>query len=78
MDNLDLVIAVDTASVHLAGAMGKPVWLLNRADTCWRWGVGHDDSIWYPTLRQFRQSESGDWTPVVARVAEALRDFASG
>src|SRR5208337_1118017 len=55
IEALDLVISVDTAVVHLAGALGKPVWLLNRFDTCWRWLLGRDDSPWYPTLRQFRQ-----------------------
>ena len=74
---LDLVIGVDTAVVHLAGALGKPVWLLNRADTCWRWGVGRTDSIWYPTLRQFRQTRSGEWGEVIERVAVALAGFAS-
>jgi len=54
IEALDLVISVDTAVVHLAGALGKPVWLLNRFDTCWRWLLGRDDSPWYPTLRQFR------------------------
>jgi hypothetical protein len=69
---LDLVIAVDTAVAHLAGALGKPVWLLNRFDSCWRWLVGRDDSPWYPTLRQFRQTQPGDWTDVVARLRLAL------
>jgi tetratricopeptide (TPR) repeat protein len=76
VDALDLVIAVDTAVVHLAGAMGKPVWLLNRSDTCWRWGVGRTDCVWYPSLRQFRQSRSGDWAGVVGQVAIALRERA--
>lgn len=70
--SLDLVIGVDTAVVHLAGALGKPVWLLNRADTCWRWMLGCDDSIWYPGLRQFRQTQPGQWDDVIARVAAAL------
>src|SRR6185312_12915730 len=74
---LDLVISVDTAVVHLAGALGKPVWLLNRADTCWRWMLGRDDSPWYPTLRQFRQERAGAWEPVIARMTEALASFAS-
>ncbi|MDE2004964.1 MAG: glycosyltransferase family protein [Rhodospirillales bacterium] len=69
---LDLVIGVDTAVVHLAGALGAPVWLLNRADTDWRWGVGRDDTPWYPTLRQFRQPRPGDWPSVIAAVAAAL------
>ena len=69
---LDLVIGVDTAVTHLAGALGKPVWLLNRADTDWRWGLGRDDTPWYPTLRQFRQPRAGDWPSVIAAVAAAL------
>lgn len=73
--NLDLVISVDTAVAHLAGAMGKPVWLLNRYDSCWRWLRDRDDSPWYPTLRQFRQPEPGDWTDPVHRVADALEDW---
>ena len=74
--NLDLVIAVDTSVAHLAGGLGKPVWLLNRFDTCWRWLLGRDDSPWYPTLRQFRQTYAGDWEGVVARVAAALSALA--
>jgi hypothetical protein len=74
---LDLVIGVDTAVVHLAGAMGKPVWLLNRFDTCWRWQRDRDDSPWYPTLRQFRQPEPGNWDSVIARVRDALTDQAA-
>ena len=69
---LDLVIAVDTAVVHLAGALGRPAWLLNRFDPCWRWLRDRDDSPWYPTLRQFRQSAVGDWAGVMQRVAVAL------
>lgn len=73
---LDLVIGVDTAVVHLAGALGKPVWLLNRFDTCWRWLRGRDDSPWYPTLRQFRQNSPGDWDCVIEEVSRVLIDFA--
>jgi Tfp pilus assembly protein PilF len=72
IDTLDLVIGVDTAVVHLAGALGKPVWLLNRYDTCWRWLLSRDDSPWYPTLRQFRQKTPGDWDDVIATVAQEL------
>jgi hypothetical protein len=72
IEALDLVIGVDTAVVHLAGALGKPVWLLNRFDTCWRWLLGRDDSPWYPTLRQFRQPSAGDWQGVMERVRAAL------
>ena len=74
---LDLIIAVDTSTLHLAGAMGKPVWLLNRFDTCWRWLRQRDDSPGYPTLRQFRQPALGDWNPVLAASAAALRRLAA-
>ncbi len=70
--NLDLVIAVDTSVAHLAGAIGTPVWLLNRFDTCWRWLLDRDDSPWYPGLRQFRQDRPGDWAGVIGRVRQAL------
>ena len=72
VEGLDLVISVDTAVAHLAGALGKPVWLLNRYDTCWRWLLNRDDSPWYPTLRQFRQTSLGDWDGVLARLRVAL------
>jgi Flp pilus assembly protein TadD len=75
---LDLVITVDTAVAHLAGALGKPVWLLNRFDTCWRWLLDRDDSPWYPTLRQFRQPAPGDWRTPVARIAAALSQQSGG
>jgi hypothetical protein len=71
--NLDLVISADTSVVHLAGALGKPVWVLNRFSACWRWLNGRDDSPWYPSLRLFHQPRPGDWDPVVAAVAAALR-----
>jgi Flp pilus assembly protein TadD len=76
--NLDLVIAVDTAVAHLAGAMGKPCWIL-LADqmTDWRWLEGRDDSPWYPgTVRLFRQQTRGDWSAVVTQVGAALASFA--
>jgi tetratricopeptide (TPR) repeat protein len=76
VEALDLVISVDTSVAHLAGAMGKPVWLLARFDACWRWLRGRDDSPWYPTVRLFRQTAPGDWDGVVARVAAALRQRA--
>jgi tetratricopeptide (TPR) repeat protein len=78
IDGLDLVISVDTAVAHLAGALGKPVWLLNRFDTCWRWLLNRDDSPWYPTLRQFRQRAIGDWDGVIYAVRDALRCLAAG
>jgi len=76
--NLDLVISVDTAVAHLAGALGKPVWLLNRFDTDWRWLLNRDDSPWYPTLRQFRQPSPGDWNSAVCAAREALQRLVVG
>lgn len=69
---LDLVIAVDTAVAHLAGAMGKPVWLLVQDSPDWRWQLNRADSPWYPTLRLFRQSHRGDWRPVMEQVITEL------
>ena len=69
---LDLVISVDTSVAHLAGALGKPVWILSRYDGCWRWLREREDSPWYPTARLFRQAIPGDWAPVVAELAAAL------
>jgi hypothetical protein len=74
MDALELVITVDTATAHLAGALGKPVWILNRFDACWRWLTDRRDSPWYPTARLFRQSTAGNWDAVFAEVTAALRD----
>ncbi|MDA8231378.1 MAG: tetratricopeptide repeat-containing glycosyltransferase family protein [Magnetospirillum sp.] len=71
--NLDLVITVDTAVAHLAGAMGKPVWVLLRFGGCWRWLESRDDSPWYPTARLFRQPALGQWEPVLLAVADELR-----
>jgi hypothetical protein len=75
---LDLVIAVDTAVAHLAGALGTPVWLLNRFDSCWRWLLNRDDSPWYPSMRLFRQTTAGDWDGVITRASHALRKLATG
>ena len=73
--NLDLVISVDTAVVHLAAAWWSPVWLLDRFDSDWRWLIGRRDSPWYPTLRLYRQPHPGDWDSVLAEVVRDLRDF---
>ncbi|CAK0755233.1 protein O-GlcNAc transferase [Azospirillaceae bacterium] len=73
---LDLVIGVDTAVIHLAGALGKPVWVLSRFDGCWRWLAGRTDSPWYPTMRLFRQPVFGDWVSVIDDVARSLRNWA--
>jgi Flp pilus assembly protein TadD len=78
MMGLDLVIAVDTAVVHLAGALGRPVWMLNRFDSCWRWFHDRDDTPWYPTMRQFRQTRRGDWAGVIERVRVALATRVAG
>lgn len=75
---LDLVISVDTSVIHLAGALGRPAWLLNRFDTCWRWLRDREDSPWYPTLRQFRQPAPGDWSSVAGAVRDALLRLADG
>ncbi len=69
---LDLVIAVDTSVAHLAGALGKPVWLLSRFDGCWRWLRERSDSPWYPKLRLYRQPSLGDWAPVITALAADL------
>lgn len=69
---LDLVIGVDTGVIHLAGALGKPVWVLLCHAPDWRWGVRRPDSPWYPTMRLFWQPRPKDWAPVVAEAAAAL------
>jgi tetratricopeptide (TPR) repeat protein len=78
MSALDLVITVDTSPVHLAGAIGKPVWLLLAFAPDWRWFLDREDSPWYPTARLFRQTTRGDWAPVIARVAAELRRYMAG
>jgi hypothetical protein len=71
--NLDLVISVDTSTAHLAAAIGKPVWILNRFDTCWRWLLERRDSPWYPTVTLYRQTQPGVWDDVIERVCSDLR-----
>jgi Flp pilus assembly protein TadD len=77
IENLDLIIAVDTALVHLAGAMGKPVWTLLPYTPDWRWLMEREDSPWYPTMRLFRQPACGDWGAVFDKIIEELRKLMS-
>lgn len=75
IENLDLVITVDTAVAHLAGAMGKPVWMLVGFVPAWRWMLDRNDSPWYPTMWLFRQPTIDDWNTPILRVAESLREM---
>jgi tetratricopeptide (TPR) repeat protein len=70
--NLDLVISVDTSTAHLSAAMGKPTWILNRFDCCWRWLQERNDSPWYESVRLYRQSAAGDWQSVLQSVSTDL------
>jgi tetratricopeptide (TPR) repeat protein len=72
IDSLDLIISVDTAVAHLAGAMGKPVWVLLPFVPDWRWMLDRDDSPWYPTMTLFRQSTRGDWRQPIERIRARL------
>jgi Tfp pilus assembly protein PilF len=74
MQNLDLIIAVDTAVVHLAGALGREAWVLVPEPADWRWLLNRTDSPWYPTLRLFRQQKAAEWAPVMADVARSLAE----
>ena len=73
--HLDLVISVDTAVLHLAGALGKPAWGLLPYAPDWRWMLDRDDTPWYPTLRLFRQAKPDDWSTVFDQVARALQTY---
>jgi tetratricopeptide (TPR) repeat protein len=75
IENLDLIISVDTAVVHLAGAMGKPVWNLRPAIPYWVWMMDREDTPWYPTMRIFRQKELGNWNSVMKTVAHEIMIF---
>ena len=78
MKSLDLVITSDTATAHLAGAMGVPVWLALPQVPDWRWLLERSDSPWYPTMRLFRQRRRGDWAGVFAEIKTALRERLDG
>lgn len=78
VDQMDLVISIDTSVAHLAGALGKPVWALLASVADWRWGVSGDTTPWYPTMRLFRQTRPGDWPSVMERVFDALRVLNAG
>jgi len=75
--NLDLVISIDTSLAHLAGAMGKPVWILLHYVPDWRWLLDREDSPWYPTARLFRQARAGEWQDVVNRLERELQILVS-
>ncbi len=74
---LDLVVTVDTSIAHLAGALGKPVWVLVNVPSSWRWLRNRDDSPWYPTMRLFRQAAPGDWRAPVTEAGAALAELAA-
>jgi hypothetical protein len=73
MQHLDLVVTSDTAIAHLAGALGRPVWVALGMDCDWRWGIRRPDSPWYPTMRLFRQAAAHDWPGVLAEMAASLQ-----
>ena len=75
ISNLDLVISVDTSIAHLAGALGRPVWVLLPYLPDWRWLLDRDTSPWYPTARLFRQDDTRQWGGVLARVCDSLCEF---
>lgn len=77
IEQLDLVISIDTAAVHLAGALGKPTWLLLPFAPDWRWLLHRNDSPWYPTMRFFRQERHEGWEPVIKKVGTALENSCS-
>ncbi len=72
--NLDLVVCSDTSVAHIAGGMGRPVWILLKSAADWRWFTDRSDSVWYPSARLFRQTEPGQWQPVMRDVARAVAD----
>jgi ADP-heptose:LPS heptosyltransferase len=75
MAELDLIISVDTSCAHLAGALGRPLWVLTPASPDWRWMLWRSDTPWYDGARLFRQPRAGDWGSVLHAVAAELRDL---
>jgi ADP-heptose:LPS heptosyltransferase len=73
IEQLDLVISVDTAIVHVAGALGQRVWTVLPFTPEWRWMIGREDSPWYPTMRLFRQKVQGGWVGLFNEVAQEMR-----
>jgi ADP-heptose:LPS heptosyltransferase len=73
MESLDLVITLDSALAHLAGALGRPVWVGLRRVPDWRWFLDRSDSPWYPSMRLFRQKSEGDWADVFADMQSQVR-----
>lgn len=73
ISNLDLIISIDSSMAHLAGALARPVWMLNRYDCEWRWTMQSEDSPWYPSMRIFNQPKFGDWNSVIGAVQSALQ-----
>jgi tetratricopeptide (TPR) repeat protein len=78
MGQLDLVVTNDTSLAHLAGALGRPVWVVLHEDACWRWRESGEGSRWYPTMRLFRRSHGEDWPDVLARVKDELENLCAG
>ena len=77
IETLDLIISVDTSVAHLAGALGKPVWLLNRFGSEWRWLLDRSDSPWYPSMTIYRQKDRDDWTALITDIASDLQRLAN-
>jgi hypothetical protein len=73
IENLDLVIGVDTSTIHLSAGLGKPTWILNRFDNCWRWLVDREDSPWYHSAKLYRQHAVAQWEPILDKIAIDIR-----
>ncbi len=74
IDNCDLIITCDTSMAHLAGGMGKKVWLLLRDIPYWTWGLKGESTFWYPSMRLFRQEERHNWKEVIDRLSRTLKE----